>query len=85
MCQTEGERYMKKILSNPVVIVLMLLVFPPLGILIMYCCSEWDSNWKLGLSVVFMILWIGSILMSISQEYQLAAQTMRFTSGCGIL
>ena len=73
---------MKKILSNPVVIILMLFVFPPLGILIMYRCSEWDSNWKLGLSVVFMILWIGAVLMSISQEAQLAAQTMRFVPDC---
>ena len=76
---------MKRILSNPVLIILMLFVFPPLGILIMYRCSEWDSNWKLGLSVVFMILWIGAVLMSISQEAQFAAQTMRFVSDCACI
>lgn len=76
---------MKNFLSNPVIIVLLLFVFPPLGILIMYRCSEWDGNWKLGLSVVFMIIWIASIVMSISQEAQLAAQAMRSAAGCVIL
>jgi len=70
---------MKTFFSNPVLIIALLIAFPPLGIFIMYRFSEWDSNWKLGLSVVFMIIWIASIFMSINQEAQLAATGMR---GC---
>lgn len=68
---------MKKILSNPLLIILLLVVFAPVGIFVMYKWGTWDTNWKTGLAIVFSIIWIASIVMSISQEAQLAAQAMR--------
>ncbi len=68
---------MKKILSNPLLIILLLLVFPPVGIFVMFKWGTWDTNWKTGLAIVFSIIWIVSIVMSINQEAQLAAQGMR--------
>lgn len=59
---------MKKFLGNPIIVVLCLCVFPPLGIFLMHYFTDWPNGWKMALSVVFCGIFIYAIIQSIQQE-----------------
>ncbi len=68
---------MKKILGNPIIVVLSLIVFPPLGIFLMHYFTDWPNGWKMALSVIFAAIFIIAIVQAINEEAAyLAKQNM---------
>ncbi len=68
---------MKKFFGNPVIVVLCLCVFPPLGIFLMHYFTDWPNGWKMALSVIFAAIFIIAIVQAINEEAAyLAKQSM---------
>ena len=64
-------------LMNILFFVALFAGFPALIIFAVFRFGKWDKSWKIGISVVVAIIWVAAILMSMSQEAQLAAEGMR--------
>ncbi|MBR5479226.1 MAG: hypothetical protein IKU84_03525 [Clostridia bacterium] len=44
---------MKKILGNPIIVFFFLIVFAPIGILLMCTCTDWSRSMKAALAIIF--------------------------------
>ena len=44
---------MKKIFGNPIFVFFFLIVFAPVGVLLMFTCTEWSKSLKLALAIIF--------------------------------
>lgn len=67
---------MKNIFKQTWFIVILLMVFPPLGIVLMFHFTQWRTNVKMVLAIIFGLIWIVAIVISVNQEAQLAAQNL---------
>lgn len=65
-----------------VLTVLLLMIFPPLGIFVMFKFTDWNNNWKKAIAVIAIVIWIAAIITTMNEEVQLAAQGMRAVSSC---
>ena len=65
---------MKKILGNPILVVLGLIVFPPLGVFMMFYFTEWANGIKIFLAVVSCTIFIVAVVTAMQQEAQELAQ-----------
>lgn len=67
---------MKDFLGNPILVFLLLIVFPPLGIFLMFQFTDWAMGWKMFFAVICSIVFIVAIIVSINQEARSMAETM---------
>ena len=63
-----------------VLAVLLLMIFPPLGIFVMFKFTNWNDNWKKAIAVISLIIWIAAIVTTMNEEVILDAQGMRALS-----
>lgn len=67
---------MKNFLGNPIIVFLLLIVFPPLGIFLMFQFTNWKMGWKMFFAVICSIIFIVAIIVSINQEARNMAENM---------
>lgn len=65
-----------------VLTVLLLMIFPPLGVFVMFKFTDWNNNWKKAIAVIAIVIWIAAIITTMNEEVQLATQGMRAVSSC---
>ncbi len=66
---------MKQFFLN-VLTVFFLMVFPPIGILLMFKCTTWSDGVKKSIAVIWSIIWVAAIWMSVQETAALMQQGM---------
>ena len=65
-----------------VLTVLLLMIFPPLGVFVMFKFTDWNNNWKKAIAVIAIVIWVVAIITTMNEEVQLATQGMYAVSSC---
>lgn len=56
--------------------VFFLMIFPPIGIVLMFKCTTWSDGVKKSVAVIWSLIWIAAIWMSVQETMALAQQGM---------
>ncbi len=67
---------MKRILGNPIIVFLFLVVFSPIGIFLMFTFTDWSNGMKLALATIFGIAFVVAVVMTVNESAALEAQQM---------
>ena len=65
---------MKNVLGNPIIVFFFLVVFPPVGIFLMFTFTDWSNGMKLALATIFGIGFVAAVVMTVNESAALEAQ-----------